>query len=132
MPSYTSSEPQEPGAISLQGQEVSLASENDRRDAFENAFDYRGDVTLILESGETVDGFLFNREPDANPPSVSLLLKGSNEPRIITYSEVAKVIFSGKDTADGKSYEAWKAKKQSERDAEAKRIEDEMKAQGLL
>jgi hypothetical protein len=132
MPNYISSEPQAPSATSFQGQEVPLASEHDRRDAFENAFDYRGDVTLVLENGETVEGFLFNREPDAKPPSISLLLKGSSEPRVIAYSEVTRVLFSGKDTADGKSYEAWKAKKQSERDAEAKRIEDEMKAQGLL
>jgi hypothetical protein len=132
MPNYISSEPQPPSTASLQGQEALLASDHDRREAFENAFDYRGDVTLILANGESVEGFLFNREPDANPPSISLLLKGSNEPRVIAYAEVAKVFFSGRDTADGKSYDAWKAKKQSERDAEAKRIEDEMKAQGLL
>jgi hypothetical protein len=132
MPNYISSEPQPPGATSLQGQEASLASDDDRREAFENAFDYRGDVTLILVDGQSVEGFLFNREPDANPPSISILLKGSNEPRVIAYAEVAKVLFTGRDTADGKSYDAWKAKKQSERDAEAKRIEDEMKAQGLL
>jgi hypothetical protein len=132
MPNYTSSEPQQPNATSLQGQQVALAGDHDRQDAFENAFDYRGDVTLILESGESVEGFLFNREPAANPPSVSLLLKGSNEPRVVAYGDVAKVIFSGKDPADGKSYEAWKAKKQSDREAEAKRIEEEMKAQGIL
>jgi hypothetical protein len=132
MPNYISSEPQEPSATSLQGQEILLADDDDRREAFENAFDYRGDVTLILTDGETVEGFLFNREPEAKPPSISLLLKGSNEPRVIAYAKVDRVFFSGRDTADGKSYDAWKAKKQSERDAEAKRIEDEMKAQGLL
>jgi len=132
MPTFNSSEPRILSTTSYQGQEVSLTNDEACRVVFEKAFDYRGDVTLILQNGESIEGFLFNHEPTGNPPVVSLLLKGSGEPKEVAYGDVIKLIFSGKDTADGKSYEAWKAKKQSEREAEAKRIEEEMKVKGYL
>jgi hypothetical protein len=131
MPSSNSSELQTP-TTSCQGQEIFLTNDEERRFAFESAFDYRGDVTLILQNGESIQGFLFNREPVGNPPFVSLLQKGVSEPKEVLYNDVKQLIFSGKDTADGKSYEAWKAKKQSEREAEAKRIEEEMRVKGYL
>jgi hypothetical protein len=132
MPNYISSEPQTQGYVSLQGQEFTLTTDEERRIAFDYAFDFRGDITIILQNGESLEGFLFNRELAANPPFIALFIKGTGEAREVLYSEVSKITFSGRDTADGKSYDAWKAKKQTERDAEAKRIEDEMKAQGLL
>lgn len=131
MPNFNSSEPQVPTA-SYQGREIFLTNDEERRLAFESAFDYRGNVTLILQSGESIEGFLFNREPAGNPPFVSLLQKGASEPKEVLYNDVKQLIFSGKDTADGKSYETWKAKKQSEREAEAKRIEEEMRVKGYL
>jgi hypothetical protein len=132
MPTFEKTEPAAPVEKTLQGREFVLATDQERNAAFEQAFDYRGDVMLELLSGETIEGYLFNRESSGNPPSVSVLLKGSDHPRHIPYSEVTKLVFSGKDAADGKSYEAWKAKKKAERDAEAKRIEEKMKADGYL
>ena len=132
MPTFEKTEPAAPSEKNLQGHEFVLSTDDERNAAFEEAFDYRGDVTLELRSGETVEGYLFNREPTGNPPSVSLLLKGSDQPRLVAYTEISKLVFSGKDAADGKSYEAWKAKKKAERDAEAKRIEEKMKADGYL
>jgi hypothetical protein len=132
MPTFEKTEPAAPSEKTLQGREFVLSADDERNAAFEEAFDYRGDVTLGLRSGETIEGYLFNREPAGNPPSVSLLLKGSDQPRLVAYTEIAKLVFSGKDAADGKSYEAWKAKKKAERDAEAKRIEEKMKADGYL
>jgi hypothetical protein len=131
MPTFEKTEPA-PSGKTVQGREFVLSTDDERNAAFEEAFDYRGDVTLELCSGETIEGYLFNREPTGNPPSVSLLLKGSDQPRLVAYTEIAKLVFSGKDAADGKSYEAWKAKKKAERDAEAKRIEEKMKADGYL
>jgi hypothetical protein len=132
MPTFEKTEPAAPSGKTLQGREFVLSTDDERNAAFEEAFDYRGDVTLELRSGETIEGYLFNREPRGNPPAISLLLKGSDQPRLVAYSEIAKLVFSGKDPADGKSYEAWKAKKKAERDAEAKRIEEKMKADGYL
>ena len=132
MPTFEKTEPAAPSEKALQGREFVPSTDDERNAAFEEAFDYRGDVTLELRYGETVEGYLFNREPTGNPPSVSLLLKGSDQPRLVAYTEISKLVFSGKDAADGKSYEAWKAKKKAERDAEAKRIEEKMKADGYL
>jgi hypothetical protein len=132
MPTFEKTEPAAPQEETLRGREFVLSTDEERNAAFEQAFDYRGDVTLELRSGERIEGYLFNREPTGNPPCVSLLLKGSDQPRLVAYNEIAKLVFSGKDAADGKSYEAWKAKKKAERDAEAKRIEEKMKADGYL
>ena len=132
MPTFEKTEPAAPSEKILQGREFVLSTDDERNAAFEEAFDYRGDVTLELRSGETIEGYLFNREPRGNSPAVSLLLKGSDQPRLVAYAEIAKLVFSGKDAADGKSYETWKAKKKAERDAEAKRIEEKMKADGYL
>jgi hypothetical protein len=132
MPTFEKTEPAAPGGKVYQGREFILATDEERNAAFDEAFDYRGDVTLESRTGETIEGYLFNREPAANPPRISLLLKGSDQPREILYSDITRLIFSGKDPADGKSYEAWKAKKQADREAEAKRIEEKMKAEGYL
>jgi hypothetical protein len=77
-------------------------------------------------------GYMFNRDASAVPPRVEMYVKGSDEPRIIPYADIDTIAFTGKDTADGKSWEAWVSKKASERQAEAARIEAEAKAQGHL
>ena len=38
-----------------------VRTEEDLRKALEKAFDYRGDVTLTLKSGDRIEVFLFNR-----------------------------------------------------------------------
>lgn len=48
---------------SLQGWVPSVADESELRAALEQAFDYRGDVTITLKSGETVVGYVFDRRP---------------------------------------------------------------------
>ena len=45
----------------LQGWVPPLADEQELCKALESAFDYRGDVTLTLKSGETVVGYIFDR-----------------------------------------------------------------------
>ena len=45
----------------LEGYIPALATEVEIRDALEKAFDYRGDVTLTLRSGEQVEGYLYDR-----------------------------------------------------------------------
>jgi transcriptional antiterminator Rof (Rho-off) len=69
----------------------------------EAAFDYRGNVTLTLHAGETLEGFLFNRDfaPHASlkePPFVELFL-ASGERRKLRLDEVAAVELTGKDHA---------------------------------
>ncbi len=49
----------------LEGWIPELASEEDLRQALEKAFDYRGDVTMTLKSGERIEAYIFNRQTGA-------------------------------------------------------------------
>jgi hypothetical protein len=98
----------------------------------EEAFHYRGDVALHLQSGECVEGYLFNRDVDVDPPRLHMYIKGQSSPRPILYDDVVAVRFSGEDTASGKDWEAWAKKKESERHEEALRVEAEARARGHL
>jgi hypothetical protein len=75
---------------------------------------------------------MFNRDAKARPPRVDIFIKGSEEPRVIPYADITAISFTGKDTADGKSWDAWVSKKEHERQSEADRIKAESEAQGHL
>ncbi len=93
----------------LQGWIPELASETEIREALEKAFDYRGDVTITRKNGEKLEGYLFDRVSGKTLESsyVRVLPKDSNQRQKIAYSEIAALAFSGRDTAAGKSWEAW-------------------------
>jgi len=93
---------------SLQGWVPELASEAELSAALEQAFDYRGDITLTLKSGETIAGYIFDRSTGASlADSFLRILPQKGERRKISYTEIAALEFSGRDTAAGKSWEAW-------------------------
>jgi len=96
----------------LQGWVPELVGEQELRRALEQAFDYRGDVTLTLKSGETVVGYVFDRRTGTSLADsfVRLLPQESPQRRDIAYVEIAALAFSGRDTAAGKSWEAWMKK----------------------
>jgi hypothetical protein len=100
--------------------------------AVDLAFDYRGDVTLELTSGETVEGYLFNRDAAADPPILRVFPQGESGVRLIHYSDIAAIVLSGEDPASGKSWEAWVRKKETERKADAARVEAGARARGHL
>jgi hypothetical protein len=131
MPAEVKTHPNPHRPNSLQGAAFTFQSEAERYDAIDKAFDYRGDVTLTL-TNEQVECFIFNREPKAVPPRIQVFIKGSEDERIIPYADILAIAFTGKDTADGKSWDAWVSKKESERQAEADRIKAEAEAQGHL
>ncbi len=99
----------------LEGWIPELASEAEVREALEKAFDYRGDVTLTRRDGSVVDGYLYDRRtgPTLATSVVRVIptpAKGASSvvQRLnIAYSDVAALKFSGRDTAAGKSFEAW-------------------------
>ena len=93
----------------LQGWIPELATDDDLREALEKAFDYRGDVTITSKDGTKLEGYIFDRVTGAtlNNSFVRLLPKDSNQRTKIAYSEIAALSFSGRDTAAGKSWEAW-------------------------
>jgi hypothetical protein len=100
-----------PGILheSVQGWVPKLATEEELRIALEKAFDYRGDVTLTLKDNSKIEGYIFDRMSGATLPTsfVRVLPKDSNQRVKIAYADIAALAFSGRDTAAGKSWEAW-------------------------
>ena len=95
----------------LEGWIPALATESELKDALEKAFDYRGDVTLTLKSGEVVEGYIYDRRPGTTLENSMVRVmpsKGEDRSRrSIPYSELAAIHFSGRDTAAGKTFDAW-------------------------
>ena len=131
MPADIKTHPNAHRQTSLEGAVFTFQSEADRVEAIDKAFDYRGDVTLTLHN-EQIECFIFNRDAKARPPRIEVFVKGGEESRIIPYADVTAIAFTGKDTANGKSWDAWVSKKEDERKAEAERIKAEAEAQGHL
>ena len=120
------------GPGSLEGRIFRPASRAELVEAIELAFDYRGDVTIGLSSGEAVVGYLFNRDAAGSDPWIELFPAEDPTPRRIGYAQIASIAFTGEDTANGKSWETWVSKKESERRAEAERVEADARTRGHL
>lgn len=73
----------------------------------EMAFDYRGNVTVHRTDGTQVVGYVFNRDADADEPFIQMFDEAGNGPVKLLYREIANIHFTGKDTAFGKSWDAW-------------------------
>jgi hypothetical protein len=93
----------------LEGLVPALASDEDVRQALEKAFDYRGDVTLTLKNGERVEAYIFNRITGSTlaDSHVQYFTPNAQEKRRVSYAEIARLEFSGKDRAAGKHWEDW-------------------------
>ena len=117
---------------SLEGRVFRPASFDEVGEAVELAFDYRGDVTLSLKSGESLCGYLFNRRIAGSESCLELFPAESPKAVLVRYDEIVTIAFTGKDTASGKSWEVWTAKKESERRADADRVAADAKARGHL
>jgi hypothetical protein len=93
----------------LQGWIPQLATEDELRDALEKAFDYRGDVSITRKDGSKIEGYVFDRVMGKNLADsfVRVLPKDSSQRVKIVYAEIAALAFTGRDTAAGKSWEAW-------------------------
>src|SRR6202040_821482 len=89
-----------------------LASEEEIRVALEKAFDYRGDVTIMRKDGSKIEGYLFDRRTARTlaESSVRLYPKDSDQKLSISDADIAALAFTGRDTAAGKSWEAWMKK----------------------
>ncbi len=93
----------------LQGSVPLLTNEQEIRVALERAFDYRGDITITRKDGSKVEGYAYDRrQGDTLATSLVRVLPSDGSPRqSIPFSDVAGLAFSGRDTAAGKSWEAW-------------------------
>jgi hypothetical protein len=93
----------------LEGWVPELATDEDLRQALEKALDYRGDVTVTLKNGERIEAFIFNRSTGATLADswMHYFTPTAPEKRKLSYAEIARLEFSGKDRAAGKHWEDW-------------------------
>mgnify|MGYP000089844244 CR=1 FL=1 len=96
----------------LQGASYQMASETEVLEALEKAFDYRGDVTITRRDGSLIEGYIFDRwtGPTLEASYVRLFPKDGERKIAVPYSDVGSLEFTGRDTAAGKSWEAWMKK----------------------
>lgn len=110
------------GREKLEGWIPELANQEEVCGALEKAFDYRGDITITKKDGSKIEGYVFDRRsgPSLTQSCVRLFPKNSDEKVSISYADIAALAFTGRDTAAGKSWEAW-VKKYQERKAAGER-----------
>jgi hypothetical protein len=96
----------------LEGWIPQLASDEEIRRALEKAFDYRGDITITLKNGGKIEGYIFDRRTGQtlSDSAVRLYPKSGQKKTSVCYADIAALAFTGKDTAAGKSWEAWMKK----------------------
>ncbi|HJZ66179.1 MAG TPA: hypothetical protein VKD70_17775 [Candidatus Acidoferrum sp.] len=94
---------------SVEGWIPELATEQELREALEKAFDYRGDVTVTKKDGTKLEGYIFDRISGSTLASsfVRVLPKDGSSRQKVAYSDISALVFSGRDPAAGKSWEAW-------------------------
>jgi len=111
----------------LEGWIPSLATEAEIREALEKAFDYRGDVTITRKDGTKVEGYLFDRRSGSSlADSFVRIIPNKEKAKVnVSYAEVAALAFTGRDTAAGKTFEAWVKKYWEKKAAGEKNIQIE-------
>jgi hypothetical protein len=93
----------------LEGWIPALATDAEIREALEKAFDYRGDITITRKDGSQVVGYLFDRRQGSSLSDSFVRIIPANAPTKVNvaYSDIAALAFTGRDTAAGKTFEAW-------------------------
>ena len=111
----------------LEGWIPELASESDVREALEKAFDYRGDITITRKDGSKVEGYVFDRRNGKTLADsyVRVIPTGQRSKLTVPYAEIAGLAFTGRDTAAGKTFEAWVKKYWEKKAAGEKNIQIE-------
>jgi hypothetical protein len=111
----------------LEGWVPELATESEVREALEKAFDYRGDVTITRKDGTKIEGYLFDRRSGSSLADSFVRIIPTNEKTKVNvaYAEIAALAFTGRDTAAGKTFEAWVAKYWAKKAAGEKNIQIE-------
>jgi hypothetical protein len=97
----------------LEGWIPALATEAEVREALEKAFDYRGDITVTRKDGTSVEGYLYDRRRESTLEASLIRIIPTPKPgqpverMMISYADIAALNFSGRDSAAGKTFDAW-------------------------
>ncbi|MGH7534422.1 MAG: hypothetical protein ACREMG_02435, partial [Gemmatimonadales bacterium] len=84
-------------------------------DVVDKACDYRGDVTLVKTDGTEIEGYLFNRDRDGAEPFVQIIARVDGTTHTVAYARIHTINFTGRDTAAGNSYAAWRERRDNAR-----------------
>jgi hypothetical protein len=106
---------------SLQGWEPIIGEELPLSKVVELAFAYRGDVSLDLVDGRTIEGYLFNyssgRAAETNRLAAEVIRTDTGRRLRLRYDEVRAIRFTGRDMATGQSLEAWQRRRSANAEA---------------
>ncbi len=93
----------------LEGWIPELATAAELYAALEQAFDYRGDVSITRKDGSKIEGYIFDRRAGKSlaDSKVRVLPKDGGPKTSVCYADIAALAFSGRDMAAGKSWENW-------------------------
>jgi hypothetical protein len=92
----------------LEGKQIRFDDEATARAALDDAFGYRGNVTLELRDGSRLEGYVFDTRPAPTlAASLVRLIPADGTKVAVPYNRIAGLSFTGRDTAAGKSWEAW-------------------------
>jgi hopanoid biosynthesis associated radical SAM protein HpnH len=80
-------------------------------EALRLAFEFRGNVTLVLTDGSTIEGYVAN----VGDRDLVLWPTGSSEVRRIPLDEVGGLIATGRNRASGKSWKTWRRRYEEDR-----------------
>jgi hypothetical protein len=120
------------GRSEFEGKVITPSHREELNEAVRLAFDYRGDVTLHLKNGSTVEGFVFNH--NASLGTIEVFVKEGKDsiPVIVQHADVTSVAFTGADVAFGTSWDDWQAKSAKQREADAEKLRQQSLELGHL
>jgi hypothetical protein len=101
--------------MSLEGWVPNVSEYLTLADVIDQAFDYRGNTTVLKVDGTEVEGYIFDRNKDVPEPFIQMFDVDGNGPFKISYSEIRNIKFTGKDTAAGNSWLAWLERRETEK-----------------
>ena len=105
---------------SLQGWAPEPGEEVTLERVIDLAFDYRGNTTIVKKDGSEIVGYIFNRNRETPEPFIQVIDEEGNGPYTLLYADIVTIKFTGRDTAAGKSWQAWVDRKQREKDGLAR------------
>ena len=99
---------------SLEGWEPAIGPDLSLAQVVDLAFDYRGNVTLLRQDGSGIEGYVFNRDAEQPEPFLQLFDLDGAGPVTVRYADIRTIRFTGRDTAAGSSYAAWRKRRDAE------------------
>ena len=96
----------EQDATPTQGMTIDRSDEGTFRSGLDAVVDYRGDVTLVTDDGTTLECFVFSRSTTGED-ALLCMIKNQEQPKSVPIEAIREIQFSGKDTAEGKTFERW-------------------------